>query len=218
MKSDILPTYGVTGVRALMVDVDGVLVTGRPEDGRHWASSVDADLGLELVDLQAGFFALHWESIITGKYGLTETLDVVLPKIAPHLTSRDLIDYWFAKDARLNEALLSQLDRLRGSGVRVFLASNQEHLRARYLIETLGLGERCDGIFYSAALGYRKPDRRFFKKAAALAGASPGEIVLLDDLIENVLAAHESGWRAVHWQPDSVLFRELEKLQASMFQ
>ena len=29
------------GIQALMLDVDGVLIDGRPEDGRHWQTSID---------------------------------------------------------------------------------------------------------------------------------------------------------------------------------
>src|SRR5262249_22970093 len=40
LNGDALP------VKALMLDVDGVLVDGRPEDGRHWHTSIEEDLGL----------------------------------------------------------------------------------------------------------------------------------------------------------------------------
>jgi hypothetical protein len=32
-------------IKALLVDVDGVLVDGRPEDGLHWQTSLNEDLG-----------------------------------------------------------------------------------------------------------------------------------------------------------------------------
>jgi putative hydrolase of the HAD superfamily len=43
-------------IKALMVDVDGVLITGRPPDGRHWAADLEADLGLGFENLQTAFF------------------------------------------------------------------------------------------------------------------------------------------------------------------
>jgi len=44
------------------------------------------------------------------------------------------------------------VQRLRLSGMRVFLATNQEHRRARHLMETMGLKAYVDGMLYSAAL------------------------------------------------------------------
>ncbi len=201
-------------ITALMIDVDGVLVCGRPIDGRRWASTIEADLGLNQADLQREFFTPYWDDIITGQHSLPEVLAKVLRDIAPQLSPEALIDYWFANDARLDAQLLDEIDQLREKGVPIFLATNQEHLRAAYLIEQLGLGQHCDGIFYSAALGNRKPDRSFFEKAALLSNIPSSELLLVDDLPENVFAAREAGWQAVQWRTGGSLFEELAKLEA----
>ena len=54
-------------IKALMIDVDGVLVNGRPSDGRQWSATLDADLGLSFDILQDAFFKRHWEQIVTGR-------------------------------------------------------------------------------------------------------------------------------------------------------
>lgn len=135
----------------------------------------------------------------------------MLKKIARHLSHQDLIDYWFAHDARLDQTLIAHLDRQREMGTKVFLATNQEHLRASYLIDVLGLGQHCDAIYYSAALGCRKPDLQFFEMATALSNIPASELLLLDDLAENVFAAREVGWRAIQWSPDSALPEDLQR-------
>ncbi len=61
-------------VKALMLDVDGVLVDGRPEDGRHWQTSVEQDFGFSPESLREQFFAPYWENIVTGRAGLMEHL------------------------------------------------------------------------------------------------------------------------------------------------
>lgn len=33
-------------IKALMVDVDDVLINGRPRDGKHWSTDLEADLDL----------------------------------------------------------------------------------------------------------------------------------------------------------------------------
>lgn len=146
-----------------MVDVDGVLVRGRPADGRAWASEIEADLGVSIGALHHAFFAPFWDDIVVGRGGLRERLAPALATIAPHLSCDDVIAYWFANDARLDGALLGDLASCRATGLHVGLVTNQEHLRARYLLDDLGLKENVDRLYYSAALGLRKPDPAFFE-------------------------------------------------------
>ncbi|WP_055049382.1 HAD-IA family hydrolase [Devosia sp. A16] len=193
----------------LMMDVDGVLVSGRPTDGRHLFAELEADLGLSPDRLRETFFSPFWEAIVTGREGLTERLAPVLATMAPKVSAERLIAYWFENDSRVDQNVLSAMKRYRQRGVPVFLATNQEHMRADYLMRTVGLGAHVDGIIYSAALGHRKPDAQFFERAAAIAGAAPEEIVLVDDTLANVEAARRSGWSAVHWTGDSTLDDEL---------
>jgi putative hydrolase of the HAD superfamily len=182
-----------------MIDVDGVVVNGRPSDGRQWSASLDSDLGLSFDILQDAFFQRHWERIVTGRADLRDCLAGVLAEIAPALTVDQLLAYWFRQDARLNEELLRDLATIRFGGVRAYLATNQEHERARYLMDALGLAAHVDGCQYSAAIGHRKPRPAFFHAVALRVGLRPEELLLIDDADENVRAAIKSGWRAVRW-------------------
>jgi putative hydrolase of the HAD superfamily len=182
-----------------MVDVDGVLVDGRPEDGRHWQTSLEEDLGFTSESLHEAFFAPHWENIVLGRAGLMEHLTTSLLRIAPHVSPDEFVSYWFEKDSRLATALLLELSLVRSAGIPVYLATNQEHLRAAYLMETLGLAGHVDGIFYSASLGAKKPDIEFFAKIQAGVGLNGDEMLLIDDDRRNVEAARRAGWQALHW-------------------
>jgi putative hydrolase of the HAD superfamily len=186
-----------------MVDVDGVLVDGRPEDGRHWHTSVEEDLGFTSDALHEQFFAPYWEDIVLGRAGLMEHLAPALQKIAPHVDPSEFAAYWFERDSRLVEPLLRELSLVRSAGIQVYLATNQEHLRAAYLMEKLGLAERVDGIFYSARLGAKKPDMEFFAKIQAAVGLGSEEMLLIDDSGQNIQAALKAGWQALHWTKQS---------------
>lgn len=186
-----------------MVDVDGVLVDGRPEDGRHWLTSLEEDLGFTSDALHEQFFAPYWENIVLGRAELMEHLTTALQKIAPHVSPAQFVSYWFEKDSRLVAPLLAELSLLRSAGIRVYLATNQEHLRAAYLMEKLGLAEHVDGIFYSARLGAKKPDVEFFANVQAAVGLCGEELLLIDDSRQNVEAALRAGWQALHWTEHS---------------
>ncbi|MBN8934699.1 MAG: HAD-IA family hydrolase, partial [Rhizobium pusense] len=123
--------------------------------------------------------------------------------------------YWFENDARLNTQLLDELHPPRAAGKRVYLATNQEHVRAAHLVEVLGLGSYCDGVYYSAALASRKPDQAFFEKAAALSGFPPSQVLLVDDTAANIDAARACGWNAIQWHERSSLSAALAQVEAA---
>jgi putative hydrolase of the HAD superfamily len=186
-----------------MVDVDGVLVDGRPEDGRPWHTSIEEDLGFAYQTLHEEFFVPYWENIVLGRTGLMERLIPALRKIAPHVSAAKFVSYWFEKDSRLVAPLLQELSSIRSAGIRVYLATNQEHLRAAYLIEELGVAEHVDGMLYSARLGAKKPDMEFFAKVQVAVGLCGEEMLLIDDSRPNIEAALNAGWQAVHWTKHS---------------
>jgi putative hydrolase of the HAD superfamily len=190
-------------IKALMMDVDGVLINGRPGDGRHWQASLQEDFGFSADALREHFFAPHWDDIVVGRADLMERLTAALQTIAPRVSAAAFVSYWFERDSRLVTPLLEELSSLRSGGLRVYLATNQEHLRAAYLMDELGLARYVDGMFYSARLGAKKPDSEFFARAQAAVGVRAEEMLLIDDIAENIEAARRAGWNAMHWTKDS---------------
>jgi len=188
-----------------MLDVDGVLVAGKPASGTHWAATLRADLGLDFATLRERFFDRHWDAVVTGRAGLRERLAPVLADCAPDLPVERLVDYWFRNDARLNRDLLRDVARLRAGGMAVHLATNQEHARARFLLHDLGLAAYVDGCHHSAAIGQRKPKPAYFHQVAARVGHAPGELLLVDDTAANVRAAIQAGWQAALWTSSATL-------------
>jgi putative hydrolase of the HAD superfamily len=184
-------------VKALMVDVDGVVV--QVPDGRRWDADLEADLGIPAQVLQERFFAAHFHDIVHGRADLFERLEPVLAQIAPQVSARELVDYWFEKDGRLNHALLDELSAWRAAGFPLHLATVQEHHRARHLWEALGLKERFDAIHYAAELGCAKPDPEFWAAVQRRTGFGAADLVLIDDSPRNVEGARAAGWSAVLW-------------------
>lgn len=184
-------------VRALMVDVDGVLIVH--PDPRGWSGDLESDLGLSSSRLQAAFFAPHWDDVVHGRAALRERLAPVLEEIAPHLTCDALIAYWFARDAHVDPALLVELASIRAGGTEVHLATVQEHERACYLWDALDFRSHFDGLHYAAALGCSKPAAAFYRSIEARTGFHPRELFLIDDLAKNVEGAIACGWGAALW-------------------
>ena len=184
----------------LVLDCDGVVVSGHPQGGR-WDKHIERDLGMKPDILSTRFFRPHFQEIVTGQADLIETLERIWPQLECSSTPRALVDYWFAADSALDHDVLAQVGDWRATGRKAYLGTVQEHHRANYLMQTLGLARHFDGILYAAALGAAKPDPRFYERAqAALPISSPRDVLFLDDSVKNVEAANAFGWRAHHFK------------------
>lgn len=67
--------------KAIMVDVDGVLVM-HPDAG-GWSANLENDLGIPLALLQDAFFRRHWADVVHGRAALRDRLAIALADIAP---------------------------------------------------------------------------------------------------------------------------------------
>lgn len=184
-------------IRALMVDVDGVIV--RHPGGRRWDHDLETDLGISRQTLQQAFFAPHWDDVVLGRADLNERLAVALADVAPHLSAATLTSYWFEKDACLDHGLLNALAGVRDDGLALHLATVQEHRRADHLWTHLGLKNHFDAMHYAAEYGTRKPDAAFFNAVCARTGFKPEDLLLIDDSPRNIEAARDCGWAAALW-------------------
>jgi putative hydrolase of the HAD superfamily len=199
-------------MKVLMVDVDGVLIHGRPHDGLPYHTDIEADLGLSFAAFQREFFGRHWHEIIVGHRAIEPCLTEVLSRIAPHVETEILLSYWFRNDSRLDRALIADLKPLRRQGVKLNLATNQEHRRAKWLMSEHGLNEHFSEIIYSAGVGHKKPSTEFFSAATVQAGVAVEDIGFIDDTAENVEAARAFGWRAKLWTEGMTLQDALTEL------
>ncbi|ADL00408.1 HAD family hydrolase [Brevundimonas subvibrioides] len=181
----------------LMVDVDGVVV--RPANPLGWSAEIERDLGIPAAALQSRFFQVHWADVIHGRAGLRERLAGVLAEIAPHVSCETLIRYWFHGDAELDANLLTQIATVRATGVAVHLATVQEHERAAWLWNDLGLRDHFDDMHYAADLGASKPSQAFYAAVEQRVGRRGSAIAFVDDSERNVQAARERGWQAALW-------------------
>ena len=198
--------------RAIFFDVDGVVIHGfhaRPERRRRWDGALLDDLGIDPARFVEHFIRGPFEQeVLTGRLSLVQALSETLPKLGFHGSPMQLIDYWLRRDSQLNFQLLDPIRALRKAGAGpIYLATNQEHLRAFHLWSGLGLNQYFDDIFYAARLGALKPKPEFFDGILQAIGPQVEPPLFFDDSETVVAGAQAFGW-------DAVLFDTVEECAA----
>ncbi|MGZ5418253.1 MAG: HAD family hydrolase [Nocardioides sp.] len=200
----------MTEVRAVLWDADGVL--------QHlpagWEASMRPVVG-HLVDdveafLQEAFAAER--PALTGHARWVEVLPRLLEKWGIADSYDDALRVWLTIEpvAETRELVAS----LRASGVRCFLATNQDEHRGRHMHENLGYAELFDDTFYSFELGVAKPDPAYFSAILSRLALPAGEVLFVDDSAANVESAQGVGLRAEQWHVDEGIDALRERLRA----
>lgn len=188
--------------RAVFFDVDGVLVHGyhaRPELQRHWDAQLLQDLGIDRERFRNEFiFDIFIKKVIVGEMSLVEALDRRLPSLGYRGSPMAFVNYWLSHDSDLNQPLLDIVRQLWArDDLRLYIATNQDHMRALWLWQTLGLGELFEDIFYSARAGVRKPEPGFFDFIEHRIGPQTEAPLFFDDTPKVIDGARRAGWEAV---------------------
>ncbi len=182
----------------LALDVDGVLLD--PDRGGlgSWRHEVAVRFGFDSSQLSSVFFKRVWTDVVTGARPIEPALADALDELGWEVSVEELLGCWFEADFVVDPEVVDAALGLAEQGVRLVLATNQEHRRAAFLHERLGTLLPIADVIYSGAVGLAKPDLRFFAVASEAlgCGATPNCIAFVDDAIENVAAAQSSGWTA----------------------
>lgn len=188
--------------RALIFDVDGVLIHGmhtNPVHVRRWDTNLQADLGVDPQRFVSEFiFDIFVKRVVTGQVSVIEALERRLPSLGYKGSPMAFLQYWLERDSELNLPLLEVIRRLKAKGdIRLYIATNQEHMRAHWLWSHLRLCDLFEDIFYSARIGVRKPDPRFFNFIGSKLGQQEEPPLFFDDTPAVIAGARSAGWEAV---------------------
>ena len=109
---------------------------------------------------------------------------------------------------RLRPAMIAWVDRLRASGFRVALLSDQTDWLER-LDRRDGFLAHFDRVFNSYHLGIGKRNPRIFRMVACRMGRRPEQILFVDDSPGNVQRAESVGMNALLFQDEETFAREM---------
>ena len=185
--------------RAVIFDVDGVLIHGmhnNPAHVRAWNTEMQADMGVDPKRFTEEFiFDIFIKRVIIGEMSIIAALEKRLPSLGYNGSPMVFLNYWLEKDSVLNTDLLDAIRALKAkSDIRLFIATNQEHMRAHWLWAHLELNTLFEDIFYSARIGVTKASRKYFDYVDDRIGPQSEPPLFFDDTPKVIAEANAAGW------------------------
>ena len=124
-------------------------------------------------------------------------------------TEELLAELWDWYVGELNTGMAAYFQGLRPR-YRTAILSNAAEGGHREEERRYGFAGMADVLVYSYEVGIEKPDQRIYEIACERLGVRPSEVVFLDDLEANVVAARRLGMRAVLFQSNGQAIADVE--------
>jgi putative hydrolase of the HAD superfamily len=199
-------------------DFDGVLVRSRFQDKSFlWTKDIETDLGLPPEVRDELFQQPEWNEIISGRRNFREKLAATFLHHGIQLGAEEFVQFWLSKDLNWYPEVLELATDLKNAGHLLYVATNQDTLRGRYIRQQKEVTALFSDVFTSADLGVCKPSSDFYRQIREqyFAGSAK-DLVVVDDDQRNIDAAIQDGWRGCCFNPDIELSHSIEFLRAKL--
>jgi beta-phosphoglucomutase family hydrolase len=182
------------GTRAVIWDVDGVIVDSGPYHRMAW-QQVFAEKGITFTaeDFQRNFGQRN-DTIIRNALGA----DVSSSEMEAVAEKKEEV-YRRAARGKLKPlpGVLDLLKGLKAAGFKIGLASSAPPENIRLVTETLGIGDYLDAIVGGRDVVRGKPDPEVFLLAARKLGVAPQDCIGIEDAIAGVAACKAAGMTCI---------------------
>jgi len=171
-------------IKCILFDADGVVINSEMFSVQYQKEHDVSN------DEMLPFFKGEFQNCIIGKADLIELVKPWLLKWKWIGTVDEFLQFWFKAEHNIDERMVNIIKELRKKGIKCYLATNQEKYRTQYMNNHMGFEELFDHVFSSADIGYKKPEREFYKfildEIKNEHRINPHEIMFFDDSQENV--------------------------------
>lgn len=187
------------GVRAVLIDADGVLQLNPP----GWDDDVRSFVPADRADAYTEDLWAAEKAALRGECSFVDVVREVADRWGFTGREDELLAHW--RRVEVSDETLAVVRALRALGLACHLVTNQNDVRAAYLRDEVGYGDLLDTVFCSCELGTTKDDPAFFEHVRATLDLPYDALLLVDDGPAYVETAQALGIRAVGWEiPDGV--------------
>jgi putative hydrolase of the HAD superfamily len=177
--------------KVILLDVDGVLI----QVDKFFSHVYAEKYGYDKQDFEI-FFSKHFVSAARGEVDLKDLITKHNDIWRWNGDPQEVLTMWFDYENQPNKELVEVVKQAKKRGSKVYLATNQEKNRAKYIKDIFA--SLIDGAFMSSELGCLKTEPKFFKEVIArlsklMPELKPSEIIYLDDDPADIKAARAQG-------------------------
>ncbi len=195
-------------IRAVVLDIGGVLEV---IDDDVFPAPAERRLGLEPGTIAGGLAGLPGDAVV-GE--VTEHEVRAEWQRALGLDDRQVDalvdDFWRWYVGTLDRELFDWFAGQRPARLTAILSNSGPGARERERCH--GFEDVTDDIVYSHEVGLAKPDPAAYELVTRRLGIEAGEVLFLDDVEANVVAARALGWHAVLHRDTSSSIAEMERI------
>ena len=195
-------------IRAVVLDIGGVLEV---VDDDVFPAPAERRLGLAPGSIAGGLAGLPGDAVV-GE--VTEQQVRAEWQRALALDDRQvdalLDDFWRWYVGTLDRELFDWFAGQRPARLTAILSNSGPGARERERFH--GFEDVTDDIVYSHEVGLAKPDPAAYEIVTQRLGIEAGEVLFLDDVEANVVAARALGWHAVLHSDTSSSIAEMERV------
>lgn len=195
-------------IRAVVLDIGGVLEV---VDDDVFPAPAERRLGLAPGSIAGGLDGLPGDAVVGG---VTEDQVRAEWQRALGLDDRQvdalLDDFWRWYVGTLNRELFDWFAGQRPERLTAILSNSGPGARERERFH--GFEEVTDDIVYSHEVGLAKPDPAAYELVTRRLGVEAAEVLFLDDVEANVVAARALGWHAVLYRDTPSSIAEMERV------
>ena len=209
------PEIDPARVRAIVFDLGNVLIR---LDNDRYGGGWPNDIGRDREAFEQWVAGQNlWYAFETGAITTEDFVGRLGTRLG--LSPKQVLDYWNSILRDFVPGMVAGLEVLRKRYPLYILSNtNAAHIDyVRGLAQQTEIGDYerfFEQAFYSYELHSIKPEPTIYREAQARIGMAPGDLLFVDDKIENVEAARAAGWQAIHLAVGEDVFGVLSVLKS----
>ncbi len=187
-------------IKNVIFDLGGVLVD------LEWQNTYDEFARIIKPEYKD---AVNWDTLPevvvgmeTGTWGKNKFKKNMLAQCKPGVSASQMIDAWCAMILEFRAIRVKMLQDL-SQKYKLFLLSNTNVYHVSYFEKEFKnrfhfpISDLFEKVYYSNEIGFRKPDAQAFEHVLNDAGIVAAETVMVDDRLDNCLAAEALGMKSI---------------------
>ena len=197
-------------IKAFVWDMGGVLLRTTDHTPREQLSK---ELGITRCELERIVFASDSSLLAeTGQISEAQHWDHVLDRLnIPQEQRQEFQRKFWSKD-RVDDDLIDYIRKLRACYRTGLLSNAWDGIRPALHMRFPHMLDVFDVVMFSAEVGMRKPDARYYHWILEILGVAAEEAIFVDDYPLNVEAAKQIGIKAVQFLDPEQTRREISEL------